>query len=94
MLHWYHRQYIAQSISRSCIGGGAARSKGNIEAMRRFVQSHGQQTGVLLIELTDLNIARALTRVACGCDDVRLAEPLNTIFRVSQIIRKSEVLIS
>lgn len=49
--------------------------------MKKFVQIHGQQTGSMMIKLTDLNIARALNRVACGDDDVCVAEPLNTTFQ-------------
>eukprot|EP00985_Skeletonema_marinoi_P007076 scaffold3106_cov81-Skeletonema_marinoi.AAC.4 len=57
--------------SRSCISGGAARSRGSVEAMKKFVQIHGQQR----------QPARAFNRVACGEDDVCLAEPLNTAFQ-------------
>ena len=67
--------------SRSCITGGAARSRGSVEAMKKFVQIHGQQSGHMIIELTDLNIARAFNRVACGDGRVCVAEPLNTAFQ-------------
>lgn len=67
--------------SRSCITGGAARSRGSVEAMKKFVQIHGQQSGFTIIKLTDLNIARAFNRVACGEDNVCVAEPLNKAFQ-------------
>jgi len=67
--------------SRSCITGGAARSRGSIEAMKKFVQNHGQQSKSMIVKLTDLNMARAFNRVACGDDGVCLAEPLNTAFQ-------------
>eukprot|EP00986_Skeletonema_menzelii_P010248 scaffold4964_cov220-Skeletonema_menzelii.AAC.1 len=49
--------------------------------MKKFVQIHGQQSGHMIIELTDLNIARAFNRVACGDGRVCVAEPLNTAFQ-------------
>lgn len=71
----------SQPISRSSIMGGAARSRGCVEAMQKFVQIHGRQSRSMIIKLTDLNIARALNRVACGDKDVCIAEPLNTTFQ-------------
>lgn len=67
--------------SRSCITGGAARSRGSVEAMTKFVLIHGQQSGYMIIKLTDLNIARAFNRVACGDGNVCVAEPLNATFQ-------------
>lgn len=68
--------------SRSCITGGAARSRGSVQAMKKFSQVHGQQQSEsMIIELTDLNLARAFNRVACGDSSVYLAEPLNTVFQ-------------
>lgn len=72
---------VGQPIARSCITGGAARSRGSLEAMKKFVQIHDQQPGSMMIKLTDLNMARALNRVAFGDDDVCVAEPSNAIFQ-------------
>jgi hypothetical protein len=77
MLPWYLDDDVSQAISWSCITGGAARSRGCVAAMKKFVQIHGQQSGSsssMMLKLSDLNVARALNRVACGDDDVCVAE--------------------
>jgi hypothetical protein len=45
MLPWYLDDDVSQAISWSCITGGAARSRGCVAAMKKFVQIHGQQSG-------------------------------------------------
>ncbi len=72
-------------VDDSFVTGGAARCRGNIEAMdlfaRRLAGLTTNNSKPILVELTDLNVARALNRVANGEQDVKLASPLNAKFQ-------------
>jgi len=67
-------------LEGTIISGGSARSRGNIAAVEKFVARHGQQTGPILLTVTDLNVARALNRIAMG-GEAKLAPPLDKQFR-------------
>lgn len=74
--------YQDQVVERSFLHGVAARSRGNLEAMELFISKQMKRVPKpILIKLTDLNIARAMNRVAAGDETVKLAKPLNQRFQ-------------
>ncbi len=79
----------SQRVANSIVTGGAARSRGNLAAMENFVRMCKQRGGTgadghTLIQLTDLNIARAMNRVVFGEEGVKLAAPFNASFQKIQ----------
>ena len=70
-----------------------ARTEGNLEAVEMVLKNHkhGFGTGPIIFKLSDLNLARALNRVAFGDEEVKVAAPLNKKFqRVKRLFPKED----
>jgi hypothetical protein len=82
----------SQVVDGTMVTGGSARSRGSIQAMEAFVNKFynpRHERELIMIKLTDLNIARAMNRAALGDESVQLAEPLKAKFqRIKQKLAK------
>lgn len=75
--------YFMQIVTKFQVSGRAARSRGSLMAIEEFLKIRKKQgkKGPLLIMPTDLNVARAVNRLAAGDLDVALDGPLNKVLQ-------------